>query len=282
MNGLEIAKHRRTLSFAALIGLGSLSLADRGYGRDVASLDEIQGMWRQISAELSGRPMIDRPFTFEVVGDTYTEIETNTISSNLVIDSTKSPATYEESVNYYRPNAFTRSGILKVSGDQLFLAHRPPNSERPSTFESTPGDRINLETWERDGEFVPPDLPIARQLEGKWRLTSRVNDGRSQDLSVVTFRMQISGTMVVRTDSTMKRGRIILEPGSNRLILDQSNPPAKMAGLIDYDPEEKTLKIIVDIRKESKYPPGFVTRPGVLERLRVFKRDDAVKDTRPR
>ena len=270
------------MALAALIGLGSMATPAPGFGADAVSLDEIQGIWRQVSGEMGGRATVVKPLTFEVVGDAYTETETMTTSSNLAIDAIRSPVTYEESVHFHRPNAFTFPGILKVSGVQLVRAYRRANAARPSTFESRPGDGVFVETWEREGAVPPPDLPVARQLDGRWRLLSRAHDGRPDNpMFVRGSRIEISGTFLLRTDTFMKSGRLILEKGSNRVVLDQSSPAARMPGLIDLDRKEKTLKIIVNTHREARQPVDFVTR-DLSDRLRVFKKDNGANDSRPK
>jgi uncharacterized protein (TIGR03067 family) len=282
--------HGRAMALAVLSALGSMSIATPGFAGDVVSLDELQGTWRQVSGEFWVQPLPEKPTTFVVVGDAYTEAESTITSTTLAIDDTRSPVTYEESVHFRQPNAFKFPGILKVSGSQLVRSFGDPNAERPSTFESKTGDRIHVETWEREGACPPPDSPIARQLEGRWRLVTRVDNGRPYDVLGRGSRMEISGTTGVRTDTIMRSGRLVLEQGSNRVFLDETNrvviDPAnlstRLAGLIDFDPKEQTLRLCVNVHRQSTTPLAFDTGPDNFNRLRVFKKEKDAKDSRPR
>jgi uncharacterized protein (TIGR03067 family) len=153
----------KTIRIAFIIGLAlatiSLAVAEENEAvkKDMAHL---QGEWSMVSGSADGQPMPDEMLkqmkrvckgdeaTTTMAGQLY-------IKARITIDPSKKPKT----IDYQMTDGFTKGkrqlGIYEVEGDSFKSCFGKPGAERPTDFNSKPGDGRTLSVWKREKKATP-------------------------------------------------------------------------------------------------------------------------------
>jgi uncharacterized protein (TIGR03067 family) len=125
-----------------------------------ADLAKFQGEWSMVSGLADGQAMPNALLATakRVCKDDETTV---TVSGQLIlkakftIDPTKTP----KSIDYQATDGPTKGrkhlGIYEVEKDSLKFCFGSPDAERPTTFESKPGDGRTFSVWKRAKDAAP-------------------------------------------------------------------------------------------------------------------------------
>jgi uncharacterized protein (TIGR03067 family) len=119
-----------------------------------ADLAKFQGEWSMVSASADGQAMPDN--LLATAKRVCKEDETTvTVGGQLILkakfklDPMQKPKTIDYEVTDGPTKGRKHLGIYEVSDDSLKFCFAAPDAERPTTFESKPGDLRTLSVWKR-------------------------------------------------------------------------------------------------------------------------------------
>lgn len=152
------ANGMRVIGIGLVIGLAAVMLPPGWAAENEAvskELAKLQGEWSMVSGSADGQAMPDsmvKQMKRVCKGDEVTTTMAGRLyfKARIVIDPSKKPRT----IDYQMIDGFTKGskqlGIYEVSGDTLKSCFGRPGAERPTSFETKPGDGGTLSVWKRD------------------------------------------------------------------------------------------------------------------------------------
>ena len=154
----------KTLRIVILIALTAVSISPAAEESEAVKKDMalLQGEWSMVSGSADGQPMPEqmrKQMKRVCKGDeaTTTMGSQTFMKAKITIDPSKKPKT----IDYLMTDGFTKGkkqlGIYEVNGDTFKSCFAKPDAERPTEFESKPGDGRTLSVWKRQTPAAPAD-----------------------------------------------------------------------------------------------------------------------------
>jgi uncharacterized protein (TIGR03067 family) len=151
-NGVKVTGIGFLIGFASVMLPPGWAAENEAVSKELAKL---QGEWSMVSGSADGQAMPDsmvKQMKRVCKGDELTTTMAGRLyfKAKIVIDPSKKPKT----IDYHMIDGFTKGskqlGIYEVNGDTLKSCFGRPGAERPTSFETKPGDGCTLSVWKRD------------------------------------------------------------------------------------------------------------------------------------
>jgi uncharacterized protein (TIGR03067 family) len=243
-------------------------------------LDKLQGTWTVSALEVDGTPVPASSYPnarIVIEGDRFTSLDMGlAYDGTMRVDEKKKPKAFDIVIAGGHAAGTRSLGIYKLAGDRWTICLATRGTERPTTFATSPGTGLALESLVR-GARTPaksqrssktgrhaPGAPVptntesigpATDLEGEWAMVSAVFNGVPMADDMVRWCKRVTRgdiTTVLAGPQTMLRARFTLDDtttprGVEYMNLEGSNARKSQSGIVDLSGD--TLKICMS-------PPG--------------------------
>jgi uncharacterized protein (TIGR03067 family) len=138
-----------------LVAVALVSLAHAADNDAVKNdLAKFQGEWSMVSGAADGQAMPDNFLATakRVCKDDETTVTVGgqlILKAKFTVDPTQKPKTIDYEVTDGPTKGRKHLGIYEVSDDSLKFCFAAPDADRPTTFESKPGDLRTFSVWKR-------------------------------------------------------------------------------------------------------------------------------------
>jgi uncharacterized protein (TIGR03067 family) len=259
-------------------------------------LDLLQGSWTVTALEMDGLKMPSAMLAnarIVVRGDRFSSTGMGAVyEGTLELDASTSPRQLNMNFDAGPEKGNTNPGIYELDGDTWRICLATRGVVRPSSFASTPGSGIALETLTRGGAPVAakartrasrkaaPAIPgsaAPTEFEGEWRMISGVMDGRPMEESAVKWVKRVTRgnrTTVYAGPQAIMEFEFTSDSSQSPKTIDYRNTTGSNQGKTQYgiyELEADRLKICVSAPGAAR-PTGFQTAPGDGGTLTVWKR----------
>ena len=259
-------------------------------------LDLLQGPWTVTALEMDGQEMpADMLSNARIVieGSRFTSTGMGAVyEGTLELDASTSPPQLTMKFDAGPEKGNTNPGIYKLEGDTLRLCLATRGTVRPSSFASTPGSGLALETLtrgdapaaakaktqrSRKSAPVTPDVASATEFEGEWRMVSAIMDGKPMDKSMVKWVKRVTQgnqSTVYAGPQVMMKVEFTSDSSNTPKTIDYINTAGSHKGKTQlgiYEFEGELLKICVAAPGAGR-PTEFRSTPGDGGTLTVWKR----------
>lgn len=250
----------------------------------------LQGTWRVTSLEIDGNTLSSHTYgasQITVAGNTFTTVSMGSeYGGTFEVDETTSPKTIDMTFAYGPEKGNTALGIYELVGESWRLCLTLTAKMRPSTFATSPGSGLALETLARvtaDSKSESPEHPNefagerVPELEGEWALVSGVRDGMPMEPMLVKSgrRKSVGGELVVTFGGQVFiKARYRVNTSRRPHEIDYYHTGGMMAGtqqLGIYELDGKRMKVIFAAPGASR-PSDFSTRAGDGRTLTEWKK----------
>ena len=129
-----------------------------GPGADDSAV--LQGTWTCVTATIDGKPLdakVAAKLRLVMTADRYRTERGDEVlfDSTYRLDAAHDPKYIEMTGTEGEAAGTPALGIYSLEGDTLKICYTMPGGHRPTTFESAPGSKAFLVTWQREREQPP-------------------------------------------------------------------------------------------------------------------------------
>jgi uncharacterized protein (TIGR03067 family) len=151
----RFVKFLQTIVVVSIFALVGLCSAHGGVSTN--DLEKLQGEWSMVSGVTDGEPIPDyvRKSAKRVCKGNQIAATAGgqlILKATITLDSTKSPKTIDYDVTDGPNKGKKQLGIYEIDGDTFKSCFAAPGAERPTNFESKPGDLRTSTVWKRKAE----------------------------------------------------------------------------------------------------------------------------------
>ncbi|QOY85220.1 TIGR03067 domain-containing protein [Paludibaculum fermentans] len=259
-------------------------------------LDHLQGTWLVTSLELDGQSLpesLHAEARITVTGPRFQSTGMGAVyEGTLRLDETQTPAHLDMHFEAGPETGNTNLAIYELAGATWRLCLATRGNTRPTSFATTPGSGIALETLTRDtpgasarqpaeATPVPEPSPSAgepvTELGGKWTMVSGIVDGKQLDPSTAGFVKRVtqgSKTTISAGPQTMLQFEFTADPSASPKAIDYRHTAGPIKGKTQlgiYEFEGALLRIHMAAAGEAR-PTEFTPPPGSKSSFTIWKK----------
>ena len=255
-----------------------------GAGRPATDLDRLQGTWKTELIESDGKAVTTLGDKLVIEGNRFKASGTLVIEGVMNFRADDPSKKLDKEIRRISGKSHTARyvGLCSVEGDILKECLGLAGTAPPTEFVSKADGNHVLDTWKRT------EGKVDAGIEGSWSLAERVVVGcrqssqRNRGITMTIKRSLLDGQLHYTIRNEFEgRGRIELDtsakPRRINLISESGYESDHLYGI--YRLQGDRFMNCFGVNQRASRPFEFVTKPGDLRWLTVYKRDAPTKPT---